>query len=52
MYDDILGPVDELREIRSRKFNLKTKEKPKEELEELDLFEDLGLELEDIEEIE
>ena len=48
MYDDILGEVDKLRENRNRKFN--TKEEEKEE-EQLGLFEDLVLEMEDIEEL-
>ena len=48
MYEDILGPksVDELRKIRNRKFTIEKKEK---EEDQLDLFEDLELELEEIE---
>jgi hypothetical protein len=49
MYDDILGEIDKIREIKTRKFNLKPKEKEDKELE-LDLFEDLVLEMEDMEE--
>lgn len=43
MYDDILGEVDKIREIKNRNFN--TKEIKKEEDEELGLFEELILEL-------
>jgi hypothetical protein len=46
MYDDILGKPDRLKEIKTRKFNLK----PKEAEDQLDLFEDLVLEMDDLEE--
>jgi hypothetical protein len=52
MYDDILGKPDKLREIKNRKFDAKKESKPKQSENQLDLFEDLVLEMEDIEEIE
>jgi hypothetical protein len=52
MYDDILGKPDKLREIKNRKFDAKKESKPKQSENQLDLFEDLVLEMEDMEEIE
>lgn len=45
MYDDILGEVDKIKEIKNRRFDIDKQEK-KEDLE-LDLFEDLELEMEE-----
>jgi hypothetical protein len=41
MYDDILGEVDKIREIKNRKFNIEQEEK---EEEEFGIFEELALE--------
>jgi len=49
MYDDILGEVDKIKEIKSRKFSIKKEEKKEED--QLGLFEDLVLEMDDLEEI-
>jgi hypothetical protein len=48
MYDDILGKASDIREIKNRKFNIENQKK-EEELDQLDLFEDLILEMEDME---
>ncbi len=46
MYDDILGKVNSIREIKKRQFNINNQEK--EEDLELGLFEDIELEMEEI----
>ena len=45
MYDDILGSVDRIREIKNRKFKIDPQPEQEENEEEYGIFEELALEL-------